>query len=522
MIPPEFFDLLSTLVQGDITPEQHARLEAILTADPEARRLYFDYLDLHLGLRQSHLAREEARPAEEMARRIRPRRRLPLIGAAAAAVIVAVVVATFVPHTSSADALLSRTAGARFYGASPTAALETGREYALVDGTVELLFRSGAGVILEAPAAFAVRGPLRLDLKYGKGSVRLESPGAQGFAVETPLTRVVDRGTRFALEVDEAGETEVQILDGAADVYPQAAGGATRLTRGSARRFSMNGSLVSSDATFNGSRFPLELPDRVVRYTATSRPGPGGVENLTSVTVRRGGREIVYPVDRLVGIDLVHFKTSKAGRNWIATVTGGAVPDGRARRALLDRDTNLNTGVINPGGSPTPLTTDPVMNDPEDPARPNTPGMAFRFQTPVVNDPGPDVVLFEFQPVIQPEHGDPFHVSPFHFAPGFRSMTVQRWDLGTYSPEALPLAGFRLNGFDGAPGSLSALEAARFRHGNNYTVPGKILAVGVDLSDLVYPPGARVEGLFLQDVQDDGHEVDPVFIAGLPPVGEGK
>ena len=42
------------------------------------------------------------------------------------------------------------------------------------------------------------------------------------------------------------------------------------------------------------------------------------------------------------------------------------------------------------------------------------------------------------------------------------------------------------------------------------------LAVGIDLSDLGYARGEFVEGLFIQDALDDGHYVDPVFIAGLP------
>ena len=46
----------------------------------------------------------------------------------------------------------------------------------------------------------------------------------------------------------------------------------------------------------------------------------------------------------------------------------------------------------------------------------------------------------------------------------------------------------------------------------------KLLAVGIDLSDLGYPEGATVDGIFIQDVLDDGNQVDPVFIAGLPPL----
>ncbi len=42
------------------------------------------------------------------------------------------------------------------------------------------------------------------------------------------------------------------------------------------------------------------------------------------------------------------------------------------------------------------------------------------------------------------------------------------------------------------------------------------LVVGIDLSDLGYEVGESVDGLFIQDAMDDKHNVDPVFIAGLP------
>lgn len=48
------------------------------------------------------------------------------------------------------------------------------------------------------------------------------------------------------------------------------------------------------------------------------------------------------------------------------------------------------------------------------------------------------------------------------------------------------------------------------------TLQFRALAVGIDLSDLGYPDGAAVDGLFFQDALDDQHVVDPVFIAGLP------
>ena len=47
-------------------------------------------------------------------------------------------------------------------------------------------------------------------------------------------------------------------------------------------------------------------------------------------------------------------------------------------------------------------------------------------------------------------------------------------------------------------------------------VPAKVIAVGIDLSDLGYCLGAKVEGLFLEDAADDNDSFDSVFIADLP------
>ncbi|MFT5127250.1 MAG: hypothetical protein ACI8W8_000851, partial [Rhodothermales bacterium] len=44
----------------------------------------------------------------------------------------------------------------------------------------------------------------------------------------------------------------------------------------------------------------------------------------------------------------------------------------------------------------------------------------------------------------------------------------------------------------------------------------QILATGIDLSDLGYAEGETVTELFIQDANDDGHHIDPVFIGGLP------
>jgi len=507
-VSDDLLDLAAAVCNGTITAEQHARLEQLLAADPAARQRYFDYLDLHLALGQTHAAGRV--PKARL-----PRRWIAVAAAASLLFGAAVYVATRGP---APVAILDQSAAARFYGAGERLRvgdpLDPAQDYALKSGRAELRFRNGVTAIVEGPAVFRVRDEMHLHVTYGKCSVTV-AHGAEGFAVETPLTKIVDRGTRFAVDVDDAGETEVQVVEGKAEVHAPA-GAPALLTEGEGRRYS---AAEGRTVPYDQRRFPMAMPDRVVRYTTTPRAGSSGAEHLTGVTVRRGGHEIIYPVADLVGIQVIHFKNLLKNGKFISTVTDGADPalTGGSRLALLEEDTNINTGVINPGGSVTPLATDPVMNDPEDPRQPNTPGMAVRFKRPVVNDVGPDIVLFDTQPVIQPENGDPFHVSPLHFEPGLRSHTITRFDLGTFSPEAQVIAGFRLNQFEKPVSSLSQLKTIPFR-GTNFTVTSKLLAVGIDLSDLGYPPGAAVDGIFIQDVLDDGNQVDPVFLAGLPPL----
>ena len=451
----ELLDLAAAVCNGTIRPEQHERLQHLLAADLKARQLYFDYLDLHLALQQTHGAAEQARPMLQMQKDLKristpARRPMRWIAAAAAAVLFCAALLFFGTRDRRPlpIATFTQSASARFYGAGES--LRVGdpfaplREYALKSGRAELRFRNGVTAIVEGPAAFEVRDEMRLHVTYGKCSVHVV-PGAEGFAVETPLTKIVDRGTRFAVDVDEAGETEVQVVEGKAEVHLPAAAPAM-LTQGAGRRYSSGEGGTGRDVPYDQRRFPMDMPDRVVRYSTTPRAGTTRAELLTGVTVRRGGREIVYAVPELIGIELIHFKNLLKNGKFLATVTDGPDPalSGGSRTALLEDDANINTGVINPGGSVTPLTTDPVMNDPEDPKRPNTPGMAVRFRKPILNHDGPDIVLFDFQPVIQPEYGDPFHVSPLHFAPGLHSHTVTRFDLGTFSPEAQIIAGFAL------------------------------------------------------------------------------
>src|SRR6185503_4292899 len=126
----------------------------------------------------------------------------------------------------------------------------------------------------------------------------------------------------------------------------------TMLTQGDGRRFTVADRAAGKDVPYDQRRFPMDMPDRVIRYTTSPREGTSRAENLTGVTVRRGGREITYAVAELTGVQVIHFKNLLKNGKFIATVTDGPDPalTGGSRTALVEEDANVNTGVINPGG----------------------------------------------------------------------------------------------------------------------------------------------------------------------------
>jgi hypothetical protein len=388
---------------------------------------------------------------------------------------------------------------------------EFDREYVLNAGLVMLAFPNGAETIVEGPSVFTVVSPDRLLVKQGRCSVHAPD-GAEGFRVDTPQTQVIDLGTRFSVDVNEVGRTDVQVIDGAAEVLStlgQSPSKKLLLQEGEAYSFGEDLVGVSQPIEFESSAYRSNLPDRIVRYECEESVSP--VSNLKQVTVQRGGELIDYSVDELIGVRLVHYVADKNVRS-VATVANA----GPLVRDLLESDRSLVTGVINPGGSAIALKSDPVLQgDSASEGRPLTPGIGFRFQQPVINGPGPDVVLFELHSKVNLPNGDGFHVSPVAFKPGLRSHTIKRYDITLKAVESMPLRTFVLPTFS-QNGNLLDFKVSDGMGDLPPTLPFYSTAVGIDLSDLGYEIGGSIEGLFLQDDMDENRQFDPVFIGGLP------
>ncbi len=380
---------------------------------------------------------------------------------------------------------------------------ELQRDYTLVSGSVELAFPAGAKTIVEAPAVFRVLSDDHLALDVGRCSVHAPD-GAEGFRVDTPNGRVVDRGTRFFVNVSEASETEVQVVEGAADVHPGGENAAEKLhlTDGEAR---MIGYGFTAAVPFSPKPYRHGLPDRVISYQAEA--GPDGLaKTLAGVTVQRGGKEHHYSAESLIPIELTGFHggTTKHLIGHLVGAEGTRLPE---RRATLLEDFRFDTGVINPGGSPQPL------SGPFDPNE--TPGFSVRFHQPVKNGPGPDIVFFEIQNQSNPPEGDAFHVSPLPWEDRLRSHTVPRYDLMVASADALSVSRRILYQSEEPVPSLANLESSPVKPSVSQ-LRFQAIAVGIDLSDLGYGPHETVQTLFFQDAMDDDNQVDPLVIVGLP------
>lgn len=421
------------------------------------------------------------------------------------------VVAPDAEKSPSGNVRFASMARAKFFGElSPPARsiLTPQREYVLLSGLVKIKFPAGATAIIEGPAVFRVQSDERLALDIGRCSVHAPD-GAEGFRVETPVTHVVDRGTRFTVNVSEMSETEVQVIEGAADVYEagpnaKSARDEIRLTDGKGLKLAKGRVFAANDIPFDASTYRRGLPDRVVSYQATTA-ADGGAEDLISVTLQRDGHLQTIPVEAIIPARVTAFKAITAGAFLCGTAT---MPDVRTETSS---DRSLVTGVINPGGSVEPLTADPILS-----GEAATPGLAIQFAQPIVNGPGPDVVFFDLQTFSNPPDGDAFHVSPLQFREGLKSHTVRVYDLTMESAGVRNLTDFYVQMF-GEPAQsleqLQSLETTPIKQGVRF----RGLAVGIDLSDLGYAPGESVAGLFFQDAMDDSNCVDPVFIGGLPP-----
>jgi len=300
-IDPELAELLASLIDESITDEQFAQLDRRLKEDPQARRLYLDYLQIHgelsslavqmivedgwagsppTGTRNASdgnqgagafpgdapaVRRLEAPATSVAARGWRKARRWLIAGAAALALCV---VAAFVllhvappqPKPPEFFATLTRATDCVWDGPTrpkPGDRLAAGG-LSLREGMAEIALASGVNLLVEAPATMELVDAASSVLNAGRIVARVP-PTVVGFAVDTPRTRIVDLGTEFGVYVEPDRETIVQVFDGVVVVElknPDAPGKRShRLVAGETVRIDASGAVELQTVAFSPERF---------------------------------------------------------------------------------------------------------------------------------------------------------------------------------------------------------------------------------------------------------------------------
>jgi hypothetical protein len=236
----ELHDLLGELTRGE---PPSARLREILASDAEARRVYREYLNLHVALKSYGAIPEVAAPR-------RFAWRPPLGSIAAAGMMAVLLLAPSVPEL----ARLTKVSGARWAEGRPS--LHAGSDVDLVFGYAELALVNGVRLVLEAPVRLRLESAQRVRLESGRVVAEVP-PGARGFTIDTPPARVVDLGTEFGVAVSEDGETEVQVFRG--EVVAECQGTRHHLEAGRAVRIDA-GASPPRGIEFQSDRFMRMFP----------------------------------------------------------------------------------------------------------------------------------------------------------------------------------------------------------------------------------------------------------------------
>ena len=263
---------LDRLLDGDLSDEDRAEIQASLESDPEAIDWLADRALLHANLRRAMQrrgieTRTQTQPQPSQKRPVTAQLRFqPWM--AIAAVLVALLGLVFLlrPSSDQTFATLEQTRAALWEsGELPTAdGSRLGRgTLRLVEGLATLRFDSGAEVILEAPANLTLIDTMNCELS--KGTAVSDIPdSALGFRIKTPSADVVDYGTRFAVSVHEnTGETHTQVMEGRVQVEYAASDQVVELKTG--QRNTVVGETLG-EVTVETEQEPRTIPVRQVNY----------------------------------------------------------------------------------------------------------------------------------------------------------------------------------------------------------------------------------------------------------------
>ena len=206
----------------------------------------------------------------------------------------------------------------------PKGDLRSGQHLILTDGYAELLFVSGAKVVIQAPADFTLQSRTSLLLSSGKLAATVIGGG---FVVKTPSAAVTDLGTQFGVSIAPDHTTHVEVFKGSvqAALVSSTATAQTTLISGQAADVLTN-QVHIDPAGAQPQRFVRTLDGLIVRgeLVADLRPdlSPNtaawtnhatGDKSVGDFTPADHGHLAVDPIDSPVGKTIPTFHLSEGG-----------------------------------------------------------------------------------------------------------------------------------------------------------------------------------------------------------------
>ena len=217
---------------------------------------------------------------------------------------------------------------------------------------------------------------------------------------------------------------------------------------------------------------------------------------VTSVTINDGSKPKIFNGARLVAGRIVHYE----GGGGVSLAVRGKTDVSALDRAGLLRN-SLAAGLPNPGATAAPG------------RGASGPGGAVRFDSPVGNRGGPDLVVFEMHK--GGGGGDWFHIAPIEANPDWQGITVKRYDIDAAHVACLELPGMDLYGHAAPLRDTQSFLEGGLRPHTQAEGGFQAVATAIDLSEMGVKEGASSSGVVLRSVSGQP-AFDPLAVLGLP------
>lgn len=246
--------LIQHYLEGTLSDVEAEQLHALLKAQPELGEQLIQHFEMDAMLRTTKplAANNIIRPA------LLPKRRFTfatVTSVAAMAACIALLGAWIamswlksdVEETTASVAVLTRGVNLEWESAAitPGTPLSPGL-LKLKSGIAQIEFYQGARVLIEGPAELQLVSSGEATCTRGKLSANVP-PQAKGFRINTPKGTIVDLGTEFGLDVNDAS-AEVHVFKGEVELH-KAAESMKSLKEGQAMTFAAESQLLAANAS---------------------------------------------------------------------------------------------------------------------------------------------------------------------------------------------------------------------------------------------------------------------------------